>query len=90
MDLPDPGIELGSSALQVDSLPAELPGWALSNQVNPSKRRFRNKREKLEVQSNRDRHFPAGLDVANCNFVEISLWKVINRYILRTESSPSQ
>ena len=25
-DLPDPGIELGSSALQLDSLPAELPG----------------------------------------------------------------
>ena len=25
-DLPDPGIELGSPALQVDSLPAELPG----------------------------------------------------------------
>ena len=25
-DLPDPGIETGSSALQVDSLPAELPG----------------------------------------------------------------
>ena len=24
-DLPDPGIELGSPALQVDSLPAELP-----------------------------------------------------------------
>ena len=26
MDLPDPGIEPGSPALQVDSLPAELPG----------------------------------------------------------------
>ena len=26
MGLPDPGIELGSPALQVDSLPAELPG----------------------------------------------------------------
>ena len=25
-DLPDPGIELGSPVLQVDSLPAELPG----------------------------------------------------------------
>ena len=25
-DLPDPGIELGSPALQLDSLPAELPG----------------------------------------------------------------
>ena len=25
-DLPDPGIKLGSSALQADSLPAELPG----------------------------------------------------------------
>ena len=25
-DLPDPGIELGSPAFQVDSLPAELPG----------------------------------------------------------------
>ena len=26
MDLPDPGIELGSPVLQADSLPAELPG----------------------------------------------------------------
>ena len=26
MDLPDPGIELGSPALQTDSLPAELSG----------------------------------------------------------------
>ena len=26
VDLPDPGIRLGSPALQVDSLPAELPG----------------------------------------------------------------
>ena len=26
-DLPDPGIESGSPALQVDSLPAELPGY---------------------------------------------------------------
>ena len=25
-DLPDPGIELGSPALQADSFPAELPG----------------------------------------------------------------
>ena len=25
-DFPDPGIELGSPALQVDSLPAEHPG----------------------------------------------------------------
>ena len=25
-DLPDPGIELGSPALQPDSLPSELPG----------------------------------------------------------------
>ena len=25
-DLPDPGIELGSSTLQVDSLPSESPG----------------------------------------------------------------
>ena len=25
-NLPDPGIELGSSAIQVDSLPADLPG----------------------------------------------------------------
>ena len=29
-DLPDPGIELGSPALQADSLPAELPGKPLS------------------------------------------------------------
>ena len=26
-DLPDPGIEAVSPALQADSLPAELPGW---------------------------------------------------------------
>ena len=26
MDIPDPGIELGSPALQADSLPAELSG----------------------------------------------------------------
>ena len=26
MDLPDPGVEPGSPALQVDSLPTELPG----------------------------------------------------------------
>ena len=29
MDLPDPGIELGPSALQVDSLPTELSGKPL-------------------------------------------------------------
>ena len=28
-DLPDPGIKLGSPALQADSLPAELPGKLL-------------------------------------------------------------
>ena len=28
-DLPDPGVELGSSALQVDSLPSEPPGKAI-------------------------------------------------------------
>ena len=28
-DLPDPGIELGSPALQVDPLPTELPGKPL-------------------------------------------------------------
>ena len=31
MDLPDPGIELGSPALQVHSLPGELPGNAISS-----------------------------------------------------------
>ena len=30
-DLPDPGIELGSPALQVDSLPTELSGKPLNN-----------------------------------------------------------
>ena len=30
MDLPDPGIELGSPALQVNSLPTELSGKPLS------------------------------------------------------------
>ena len=29
-DLPDPGIKPGSPSLQADSLPAELPGKALS------------------------------------------------------------
>ena len=29
-DLPNPGIELGSPALQVDSLQAELPGMRLT------------------------------------------------------------
>ena len=32
-DVPDPGIELESPELQVDSLPAELPGKALIIQV---------------------------------------------------------
>ena len=31
-DLPDPGIEPGSSALQADSLPFELPGYLLYSQ----------------------------------------------------------
>ena len=31
MDLPDPGIELGSPALQAASLPTELPGNPFSN-----------------------------------------------------------
>ena len=29
MDLPDPGLELGSPALEEDSLPTELPGKTL-------------------------------------------------------------
>ena len=33
-DLPDPGIELGSPALQMDSLPAELPGKPIYIQWN--------------------------------------------------------
>ena len=32
-DLPDPGIKLGSPALQADSLPAELPGNQISKTV---------------------------------------------------------
>jgi len=46
VDLPDPGIKLGSPALQADSLPAELPGnlsqsvlkylaWDMSDQIVP-------------------------------------------------------
>ena len=36
-DFPDPGIEPGSPALQVDSLPAELPGKPLhSVTLNPN------------------------------------------------------
>ena len=42
-DLPDPGIELGSSALQVDSLPSKLPG-----KVQPKKIRQRAKQCKTE------------------------------------------
>ena len=34
MDLSDPGIELGSHALQADSLPAELPGYNLAIKRN--------------------------------------------------------
>ena len=34
-ELPYPGIELGSPALQVDSLPAELPGSPLQGLVYP-------------------------------------------------------
>ena len=30
MDLPDPGIEIGSPALQEDSLPAERPGKSMA------------------------------------------------------------
>ena len=33
-DLPDPGIELGSSALQVDSLPTELSGKPYSKDAS--------------------------------------------------------
>ena len=50
-DLPDPGIKLGSPALQADSLPAELPGspfgefWmlkaGLGNPVNLNETRLR-------------------------------------------------
>ena len=36
-DLPDPGIELGSPALQVDSLPAKLPGKSYINLVTLNK-----------------------------------------------------
>ena len=32
-DPPDPGIKLGSPALQADSLPAELPGKPLNLQI---------------------------------------------------------
>ena len=31
MDLPDPGIELGSPALQADSLPTELSGMHINS-----------------------------------------------------------
>ena len=34
-DLPSIGIELGSPALQVDSLPAELPGKAPGKSLKP-------------------------------------------------------
>ena len=41
-DLPDPRIELGSPALQVDSLPTELPG-----KPNKSSQLFNNKFSQL-------------------------------------------
>ena len=34
-ELPDPGIELGFPALQVDSLPAELPGKPNKDPMQP-------------------------------------------------------
>ena len=40
-DLPNPGIELGSPALQADSLPAELPGKPV-NQLYFNLKRFFN------------------------------------------------
>ena len=39
-DLPDPGIELGSPALQVDSLPTELSGKPLNDSIAHSKTKF--------------------------------------------------
>ena len=41
--LPDPGIELGFPALQVDSLPAELPGKPLILRATGSVREFKDK-----------------------------------------------
>ena len=35
-DLPDPGIEPGSSALQADSLPSESPGKPSGHRVTPN------------------------------------------------------
>ena len=48
MDLPDPGIELGSPALQVDSLPAELPGKPITYKtwVNPTSKILKEARYK--------------------------------------------
>ena len=42
MGLPDPGIELGSPALLVDSLPAELPGkpWKVVQTITKESRLF--------------------------------------------------
>ena len=37
-DLPNPGIELGSPELNVDSLPAELPGKPSIQAIVPGKR----------------------------------------------------
>ena len=39
-DLPDPGIELGSPALQTDSLPSELPGNKSSTYLVFSKKKI--------------------------------------------------
>ena len=40
-DLPDPGIEPGSPALQVDSLPTQLPGKPKPNSLQPADSRPR-------------------------------------------------
>ena len=37
-DLPDPGIEPGSPALQADSLPSESPGKSIREEASTSRR----------------------------------------------------
>ena len=58
MDLPDPGIELGSPALQVDSLPTDLsgkpmgyPGHHFSHVIGQSRSKANSESKNGEISS---------------------------------------
>ena len=50
-DLPDPGIEPGSPALQVDFLPAEQPGKPYINSMATTNQKLAIDTQKLETQA---------------------------------------